>query len=69
MMVTKQVSILSANFEHWENMPPREFITPRDKREELKTYRELALRRDLKSIRQRRRVEANGLQRVLGDGS
>jgi len=50
-------------------MPPREFITPRAKREELKTYRELSLRRDLKSIRQRRRVEASGLQRVLGDGS
>jgi hypothetical protein len=50
-------------------MPPREFITPRDKREELKTYRELALRRDLKSKIQRRRVEANGLRRVLGDGS
>jgi hypothetical protein len=50
-------------------MPPREFITPRDKREELKTYRELALRRDLKSIRQRRRVEAGGIRRVLGDGS
>ena len=50
-------------------MPPREFITPRDKREELKTYRELALRRDLKSIRQRRRVEASGVRRVLGDGS
>ena len=50
-------------------MPPREFTKPREKREELKTYRELALRRDLKSIRQRRRVEANGLKRVLGDGS
>jgi hypothetical protein len=50
-------------------MPPREFITPRDKREELKTYRELTLRRDLKSKIQRRRVERNGLQRVLGDGS
>lgn len=50
-------------------MPPREFRTPRDKREELKTYRELSLRRDLKSIRQRRRVEASGVQRVLGDGS
>jgi hypothetical protein len=50
-------------------MPPREFITPRDKREELKTYRELALRRDLKSKIQRKRVEANGLRRVLGDGS
>ncbi len=50
-------------------MPPREFITPRDKREELKTYRELALRRDLKSKLQRRRVEAGGLRRVLGDGS
>jgi hypothetical protein len=50
-------------------MPPREFITPRDKREELKTYRELALRRDLKSKAQRRRVEAKGDRRVLGDGS
>ena len=50
-------------------MPPRDFIKPRDKREELKTYRELALRRDLKSKVQRRRVEASGMQRVLGDGS
>jgi hypothetical protein len=50
-------------------MPPREFIKPRAKREELKTYRELALRRDLKSKVQRRRVEASGLKRVLGDGS
>ena len=50
-------------------MPPREFITPRDKREELKTYRELTLRRDLKSKIQRRRVEAGGVRRVLGDGS
>ena len=50
-------------------MPPREFHTPREKREELKTYRELTLRRDLKSIRQRRRIEASGLQRVLGNGS
>ena len=50
-------------------MPPRDFIKPRDKREELKTYRELALRRDLKSKAQRRRVEAGGVQRVLGDGS
>ncbi|MCE0522748.1 MAG: hypothetical protein LV480_07540 [Methylacidiphilales bacterium] len=48
---------------------PREYLKPRDKREELKTYRELTLRRDLKSARQRRRVEANGLRRVLGDGS
>ena len=50
-------------------MPPRDFIKPRDKREELKTYRELALRRDLKSKVQRRKVEANGQKRVLGDGS
>jgi hypothetical protein len=50
-------------------MPPREFQTPRDKRDELKTYRELALRRDLKSVRHRRRVEAGGKQRVLGNGS
>src|SRR6202012_3282669 len=41
----------------------------RSKREELKTYRELDLRRDLKSAAQRRRVEANGLRRVIGDGS
>ena len=53
-------------------MPPRNFIAPRterEKREELKTYRELSLRRDLKSIAQRRRVEASGVRRVLGDGS
>jgi hypothetical protein len=50
-------------------MTAREFITPRDKREELKTYRELALRRDLKSKAQRRRVEADGKRRVIGDGS
>ncbi len=48
------------------------FILQRDertKREELKTYRELDLRRDLKSAAQRRRVQANGLRRVIGDGS
>jgi hypothetical protein len=53
-------------------MPPNKFILPRDertKREELKTYRELDLRRDLKSAAQRRRVEASGLRRVIGDGS
>jgi hypothetical protein len=50
-------------------MPPREYIQPRDKREELKTYRELSLRRDLKSKVQRKRVEAKGDRRVLGDGS
>ena len=53
-------------------MPINKFILPRNertKREELKTYRELDLRRDLKSIAQRRRVEANGLRRVIGDGS
>jgi hypothetical protein len=48
---------------------PREFIKPRDKRDELKTYRELELTRDLKSQRQRRRVEARGKLRVIGDGS
>ena len=48
---------------------PPKFITPRDKREELKTYRELELRRDLKSIRARKRIEASGVRRVLGDGS
>jgi len=50
-------------------MPLRKPATPRDKREELKTYRELDLRRDLKSIRARKKIEANGLRRVLGDGS
>jgi hypothetical protein len=53
-------------------MPFNKFNLPRDertKREELKTYRELDLRRDLKSAAQRRRVEANGLRRVIGDGS
>jgi hypothetical protein len=50
-------------------MPPREFQVAREKREELKTYRELTLRRDLKSVRQRRRIEADGKQRVLGNGS
>jgi hypothetical protein len=50
-------------------MPPREFRTPRDKREELKTYRELELGRGLKSARRRRRLQATGAQRVLGDGS
>jgi hypothetical protein len=50
-------------------MPPRKPATPSDKREELKTYHELDLRRDLKSIRARKKVEANGQRRVLGDGS
>jgi len=53
-------------------VPPSKFRLPpeeRTKREELKTYRELDLRRDLKSKAQRRRVEANGLRRVIGDGS
>jgi hypothetical protein len=43
--------------------------TAQEKREELKTYHELHLRRDLKSARQRRRVQAGGRLRVLGDGS
>lgn len=50
-------------------MPPREFRTPHAKRDELKTYRELELGRGLKSIKQRRRIQARGTQRVLGDGS
>ncbi|HEX4141176.1 MAG TPA: hypothetical protein VHY09_12565 [Candidatus Methylacidiphilales bacterium] len=53
-------------------MPIRKFNLERDersKREELKTYRELDLRRDLKSAAQRRRVEASGQRRVIGDGS
>ena len=50
-------------------MPPREFQTPRAKREELKTYREMQLGRVLKTVRQRRRLQANGAQRVVGDGS
>src|SRR5258708_4020587 len=68
-MATARAFTLSANFARSTNMPPREFITPRDKREELKTYRELALRRDLKSKLQRKRVEADGRRRVIGDGS
>jgi hypothetical protein len=50
-------------------MPPREFKVGSDKREELKTYRELTLGRELKSQRQRRRLEASGVHRVIGDGS
>ena len=46
-----------------------EFILHRDKREERKTYSELNLRRDLKSAVGRRRIEANGQRRVIGDGS
>jgi len=48
---------------------PRRAATPRAKREELSTYRELELGRELKSIRQRRRVEARGKLRVIGDGT
>jgi hypothetical protein len=48
---------------------PRHAPTPRAKREELTTYRELELGRQLKSIRQRRRVDAAGKLRVIGDGS
>ncbi len=48
---------------------PRNAPTPRAKREELQTYRELELGRQLKSIRQRRRVDAAGKLRVIGDGS
>ena len=48
---------------------PRRPATPRAKREELSTYRELDLGRELKSIRQRRRVEARGKLRVIGDGT
>jgi hypothetical protein len=48
---------------------PRRAATPRDKRDELTTYRELELGRELKSIRQRRRVEAKGKLRVIGDGT
>ena len=56
------------------NKPPRKSSAyasrqEREKREELKTYSELALRRDLKSKARRRRVEASGVRRVLGDGS
>jgi hypothetical protein len=50
-------------------MPPREFKISSDKRDELKTYRELELGRGLKSARQRKRLEASGTQRVIGDGS
>ena len=48
---------------------PRNAPTLRNKREELKTYRELELGRQLKSARQRRRVDAAGKLRVIGDGS
>ncbi len=51
---------------------PRDAVTPKgekSKREELRTYRELALRRDLKSAAQRRRVAATGTRRVIGNGS
>ena len=48
---------------------PRRPATPRAKRDELATYRELELGRELKSIRQRRRVEARGKLRVIGDGT
>ena len=48
---------------------PREYIKPRDKREELKTYRELELGRELKSKIQRRKIEARGKLRVIGDGT
>jgi hypothetical protein len=48
---------------------PRALPTPRAKKEELTTYRELALGRNLKSLRQRRRLENAGKMRVLGDGS
>ena len=68
-MATTAASIRSVTFVPSTNMPLRKPATPRDKREELKTYHELQLRRDLKSIRARKRVEANGLRRVLGDGS
>jgi len=47
----------------------RDAADQRVKREELKTYRELELKRDLKSARQRKRLEAGGVRRVLGDGS
>jgi hypothetical protein len=50
-------------------MPPREFQTPAAKRDELKTYRELTLGRQLKSERQRRKLESAGQHRVLGNGS
>ena len=48
---------------------PRVAAMPRTKREELATYRELTLGRELKSIRQRRRLEGAGKLRVIGDGS
>jgi hypothetical protein len=50
---------------------PKIFLSreERTKREELKTYHELKLRRDLKSVAQRKRVQASGQRRVIGDGS
>jgi hypothetical protein len=48
---------------------PRSAPTPRTKREERQTYRELELGRELKSARNRRRLDAAGKLRVIGDGS
>jgi DNA recombination-dependent growth factor C len=48
---------------------PRKNASARDKREELTTYRELKLGRELKSARLRKKVEAGGQRRVLGNGS
>src|ERR1700761_3871367 len=62
----------TVNSESWATMPLPKYSLPRDertKREELKTYHELKLRRDLKSVAQRKRVEASGQRRVIGDGS
>jgi len=50
-------------------MTPRRPATPRAKRDELQTYRDLALGRELKTKTHRRRIEATGKRRVLGDGS
>ena len=50
-------------------MPPRRPATPRAKRDELQTYRDLALGRELKSKAHRRRLQATGRRRILGDGS
>lgn len=48
---------------------PRAQPTPRTKKEELATYRELELGREMKSAKRRRRIDGAGKLRVIGDGS
>jgi len=52
-----------------EAISPRAQTTPRSKKDELATYRELELGRDMKSAARRRRINGAGKLRVIGDGS